>query len=197
MSSRALEHFDLPGHIDIAIGSVRSLRGIPAAVTAAIFAAIALRLAPEVWYYDLQPTAAYIGDTDSLRSLPGYLALIAPLIGWLSFLLPTLLEVGLSRLATAGIKQAEWIVYIASGFDAFTDWPRVVQTMDAPGVWAFFVTHFGAFAGLAWAAARIALLFMATIGFEALFAIAVAVAIVCVYNAVRGGSGKSASFGRP
>lgn len=178
----ALQQFDLPEHLQVAVKSVQQLRGLPALFTGAIFALIAVRLAPEVWYFDLQPTQQWIGKTPALMNLPGFLAMIAPIVGWLSWLLPTLLEVGLSRLAREGIQIAEGLAYIAAAFDAMTDWPRVSETMNQPGVVEFFNQHFGAAANVAWQAAEVVLLAFATIGFEALFALSLAVSLTCFLN---------------
>jgi hypothetical protein len=117
--------------------------------------------------------------------LPGELALLAPLIGIVLYLLPTLFEVALPRLAAAGFRFAEILAYGASVFDAATDWPRVAQTMDAarPRFAAF-----GVAATPAWYAARVLLLAFATIGFELIFVVCLICGVVLIVNSFRGGT---------
>lgn len=187
----ALDSSDLPLNLSRAIQAVAGLRGSTALVSAAGFLACALVLTPWVWYYDLQPTATWIGTHKEtvLGSLPGVLAFAAPAIGVLMFLAFTLFEFTFSRIAAEGVRWAEYLAYGAAVFDAVTDWPRVRDTMAAPAVWAFFEVNFGWGAGPMWYAARIGLLALATLGFEMLWMICVVCAVVCLVNGVRKSTG--------
>lgn len=180
-----LDTLDLGANLQSALASVRGLRGGEARVLGAALLAVAAGMLPLVWYFDVQPTATWIGDASPglLGALPGELALLAPLIGIVLYLLPTLFEVALPRLAAAGFRFAEILAYGASVFDATTDWPRVAQVMDVAR--PRFVT-FGIAASPAWYVARFLLLAFATIGFELVFVICLVCGLVLIVNSFRG-----------
>lgn len=179
-----LDTADLGLNMDRALGAVRGLRGGAARTLGAILLAIGAAIAPFAWYYDVQPTVGVMEQASGqvLGALPAALAVVAPMLGILLHLLPTLLEVGLPRLAAAGVKVASMLAYAAAVFDAVTDWPRVVETMDA--AWPMFAS-FGSFAGPAWFVCRIGLLALATIGFELALTICIVCGAICLVNSFR------------
>lgn len=186
-SNAVLDTLDLGDNLQRALASVRHLRGGEARVLGAALLAVAAGILPLVWYFDVQPTATWIGDASPglLGALPGELALLAPMIGIVLYLLPTLFEVALPRLAAAGFRFAEILAYGASVFDATTDWPRVALVMDA-GRPRF--DAFGIAASPVWYAARFLLLAFATIGFELVFVICLVCGVVLVVNSFRRGT---------
>lgn len=188
-SNAVLDTLDLGDNLQKALGSVRHLRGGEARGLGAALLAIAAGLLPLVWYFDIQPTMDWISAAapSLLAALPGELALLAPVIGIALYLLPTLFEVALPRLAAAGFRFAEVLAYGASVFDATTDWPRVVQVMDAarPRFEAF-----GTLGGPAWYLSRLLLLAFGTIGFELVFVVCLVCGAVLVVNGFRGTGGR-------
>lgn len=183
-SNAVLDTLDLGDNLQRALASVRHMRGGEARGLGVALLAITAGLLPLVWYFDVQPTMDWIGAAapSLISALPGELALLAPIVGIALYLLPTLFEVALPRLAAAGFRFAEILAYAASVFDATTDWPRVVQVMDAahPRFQAF-----GWFGEPAWYLARLLLLAFGTIGFELVFVICLVCGAVLVVNGFR------------
>jgi hypothetical protein len=183
-SNAVLDTLDLGDNLQKALASVRGLRGGEARALGVSLLALAAGMLPLVWYFDVQPTADWIGAASPglIGALPGELALLAPVIGIVLYLLPTLFEVALPRLAAAGFRFAEILAYGASVFDATTDWPRVAQVMDMAR--PRFVT-FGIVATPVWYVARFLLLAFATIGFELVFAICLICGLALLSNSFR------------
>lgn len=185
-SGMLLDAADLGLNLDRALASVRHMRGGPARTLGLTFLAAALGLTPFVWYFDVQPTIAFMSSASStaLDALPASLAIVAPVIGILINFLPTLFEFTLPRLAAQGVKLASVMAYGAAVFDAITDWPRVATTMD--GAWPTFTSYFSAgLVGPIWGVSRLALLFLATIGFEMAWTLLVICGLVLIVNGLR------------
>jgi hypothetical protein len=180
-SNAFLDALDLGEALRRSCASVRGMHGTEARIKGLALLAVAAGLTPLVWYFDVQPTANWIGGASGnlLASLPAALALAAPLFGVLLHLLPTLFETVLPR----GVIFADWLTYGAAAFDATTDWPRVRDTMEA--AWSHFAA-FGPLQGAAWHIARILLLAMATIGFEIIWVVCVVCGFMLLIQSFRG-----------
>lgn len=187
-SNAVLDTLDLGDNLQKALASVRHMRGGEARGLGAALLALAAGLAPLVWYFDVQPTMDWISAAapDLLAAMPGELALLAPVIGIALYLLPTLFEVALPRLAAAGFRFAEFLAYGATVFDGTTDWPRVVQVMN--GAHPRFAA-FGVIGDPVWYLARFLLLAFATIGFELVFVVCLICGLVLLVNGFRKAGG--------
>lgn len=187
-SNVVLDGLDLGDNLQKALASVRHMRDGEARALGTALLLIAAGLLPLVWYFDVQPTLDWIGDASPglLAALPGEVALLAPVISIALYLLPTLFEVALPRLASAGFRFAGLLAYGAALFDGLTDWPRVAQVMDIAR--PRFAT-FGVLAAPLWYTARIVLLAFGTIGFELVLVVCSISGLVLLVNGFRKAGG--------
>ena len=175
-----LDIFDLGENMRRSVDGIKHLRGAAARSQALTLLLICAALAAPLWYFDLDPTSVWsIRAAEGISS--GALAGAASLIYVLFLALPTAAQFGLARLAMSGFKMAEIFAYAAAVFDAFTDWPRVVTTMQSAWNYGMFEA-FGPVARVAYWLGHALLLLMATTGLELIFVVCLVCAVVCLKN---------------
>lgn len=163
------ELMDLPDNLQKALGIVRPIRGVSAAVFAVVLFFLCWLMWPWLYYFDIESTAiwterALMALQTALNSgvMPGA-ATYATYAGWFvtgATFLPTLIELFTARFAQGGLKVASALVIFFSTFDLVTDWPRVSEFVDTLGVEPLI--------GLA---LKLPLLILASFGFQSLFII--------------------------
>lgn len=163
------ELMDLPDNLQKALGIVRPIRGVSAAVFAVVLFFLCWLMWPWLYYFDIESTAiwterALMALQTALNSgvMPGASA-YATYAGWFvtgATFLPTLIELFTARFAQGGLKVASALVIFFSTFDLVTDWPRVSEFVDTLGVEPLI--------GLA---LKLPLLILASFGFQSLFII--------------------------
>ena len=146
---------DLGGNTSRATRAFADIHGGAALLPAACLGVISFLFLRLAWYFDILPTMAWV-DAEYPYNL-----LVA--------LLPTAIELGSGRIAAASVKAAEWLLYIATAFDLFTDWPAASAAVDA---WATNhaaqLVAFGAAQGVAVFAVKLLWLVLASFLFEML-----------------------------
>lgn len=176
-----LDAIDLSTNLQRAFNAIKHIRGLAAFVLCIAMAMICVALAPAIWYFDVGATLDYtsVATTALIPTIPAeYSAGITYFVLCLT-LLPTLIELFGSRLASAGIRVAAGLVYFFSAFDAITDWPRVKVFMD---LYRDGFDGLGLLATPAFMIVRALLLFMASFGFELMFIILAMCALVLFIN---------------
>ena len=173
---------DLPENLQRGLYVVRPIRGLAAAVMAAVLLYLAWLLWPWLWYFDLESTVVW--TQQALATVQPTLGGAMPWseafrqnIGWFVTgitYLPTLVELFTVRFASGGIKTARVLVVFFSAFDLVTDWPRVSQFVDGFGL-----------NGLLALALKIPLLLLASFGLQSLVIIFVACGAMLLLNVRR------------
>ncbi len=179
MNKGFLELIDLSLNIQRGLQAIHGVRAGVAAVMMVGLTILACGLAPLVWYFDLSATLDYADPLmkQLLTTLPGEVSasVSSELVALPAFLilvvtlLPTATELLLPRIG-ARVKAAAFLVFGFSLVDAFTDWPRVVRTMQ---VYYPRFEPWGIAGDLGWLALHPVLLLFATFLFELLFCLCV------------------------
>lgn len=159
---------DLPENLQRGLFVVRPIKGLSAAIMAAVLFCLCWLMWPWLYYFDIESTAVWsemalnaLGATLANAGMPisgSYNANLAWFITGSTFL-PTLIELFTVRFASAGIKAARILVLFFATFDLVTDWPRVNEFIDA-----FDLGLFGM-------VLKVPLLLLASFGLQSLFLI--------------------------
>jgi hypothetical protein len=165
---------DVSSNIRRGLAAVRGINGFPALVLMFALGGINFGLFWLVWTFDISSTLdwsdhaaqtiATMTDTASVAVMGQYAGYVVLALT----LMPTLVELFGSIFAKQQIVFASALVFCFSLFDMITDWPRVVTFFDAFTGAAFTGGPLG---WLAFYLLRIAWLFMASFGFEALLVV--------------------------
>jgi hypothetical protein len=185
---RFFEAIDISEQLTRGMRAVRTVpAGMPSLLLAGMLIAINVFLWPLIWYLDLDSTRAFgegLGDVIATSGAP----LPAPVLGWVllgSLLVFTLLELVTPLLARHGVGVAAWLGWLALLIDAYTDYPRVATLLEPR--YSEFTTRAGDFFGpLLFMAARIVVLFFASIGLELWFAVTSVLAIALLLKGLAG-----------
>ena len=183
------EAIDISEQLTRGLRAVRTVpAGVPSLLLAAMLVAINIFLWPLIWYLDLDSTREFgegLGDVITASGAP----LPAPVLGWVllgSLVIFTLLELSTPLLARHGVTIAAWLGWLALVIDSYTDYPRVATLLEPR--YGEFTTQAGEIAGLLlFLAARIVVLFFATIGLELWFAVTCVLAIALLLKGLAGG----------
>ena len=146
---------DLGGNLHRGLRAVDGLHGLAALIPSACLGLLSFVFLRLAWYFDILPTMAWV-DAEYPYNL-----LIA--------MLPTAIELGAGRIAAASVAMAKWLIYAATTFDLFTDWPAAAAAVEA---WAANhaaqLAQFGAAQGVVVFAIKLAWLVCASFLFEML-----------------------------
>ena len=172
---------DISDNIARALAAIRGIRGLNALILLLALAAINYGLFWLVLYFDIGATLDWTQTAASiiLPSIPLQYAEYSSYLVLSITLLPTLIELFAARFARAGIVIASGLVFAFALFDAITDWPRVVVFMDA------YSEAFAFLGILRWPVflvVRLAWLFMASFGFEAIFVVFAVTMLALSFN---------------
>jgi hypothetical protein len=179
---------DLPDNLERGLVIMRPIKGVNAAIMAAVMLGLCWLMWPWLWFFDIESTAVW--STQALDTLNGTLNngavpmidSYASNIGWFvtgSMFIPSLVELFTVRFARGGIKAARIFVVFFATFDMMTDWPRVNEFIDGfnLGFWSL--------------ALKMPLLLLASFGLEMLFIVFAICGVVCLLN-VRESTGAGA-----
>lgn len=133
------------------------------------------------WYFDMETTLEWAQRIHSqvLRTLAESALVYAPMILMIITVFPTVIRQTLSRASKERMMVAALLIFCLALFDIRTDWPRVRDFCAA--LYDLFDV-FGPLQYIVWWIFRIFWLFMATDGFQILFVVCTAGAILCGFN---------------
>jgi hypothetical protein len=173
-----LNLIDLSLNIQRGIQTIRGVTGGVAALMAVGLTVLACGLAPLVWYFDLSATLDYADPLirELSPTLPTTLVAFSTFVVLAVTLLPTVVELLLPRIG-AKVQAAALLVFVFSGVDAVTDWPRVATTM---AVYRGGFEQWGIAGMVLWYALHPLLLLFSTFLFELLFVLCVVLILVLV-----------------
>jgi hypothetical protein len=178
MNKGFLNLIDLSLNIQRGIQAIRGVTGGVAAMMAVGLTILACGLAPLVWYFDLSATLDYADPLirELSPTLPPTLVAFSSFVILAVTLLPTVVELLLPRIG-AKVQAAALLVFVFSGVDAVTDWPRVVTTM---AVYRGGFEPWGLPGLVLWYALYPLLLLFSTFLFELLFVLCVVLILVLI-----------------
>jgi len=155
---------DLSDNLRRAAEWARGVRGVPAAVSAASFFALAYVFGALAYRYDLVPTWRFIQPVaqDVLTSGAEWLTLFALFLT----LLPTLIELASVGLVQRSIKALEYMTYFFIFFDLVTDYTEAAALVEVWQRSGLFDPLPSLIAGAAIVLAKISWTFAASFAFE-------------------------------
>ncbi len=194
MNKGFLSLIDLSYNMQRALLAIRDIRGGVAAVMVVGITVLACGLLPLVWYFDISPTVDYadLWVRDLAATLPATLSgdcgsggidceTSLPFVSFaILFLtmLPTLCELLLPRIG-ANVRAAAFLIFLLSGIDAVTDWPRVAATLR---LYEGDFMQWGIAGRILWWLLHPILLLFATFLFELLFVLCLVLIVVLVFK---------------
>jgi hypothetical protein len=186
-----LSALDLSDNLKRAAEWARGVRGVPAAVSAVCFYAMAYVFGALAYRYDILPSYRFFQPVaqDVLSTGVEWLALF----GLLLTFIPMLVELATVGLVQRSIKTLEYMTYFFIFFDLVTDFPEAAALVDTWQRAGLFDPLPGFLAGAAIILAKISWTFAASFAFEFLTILLTVTGLLLVANvraAVGGGGGR-------
>lgn len=163
---------------------VKRQTGMPAGILAVSMVALAWVCGELAWKFDILPTWSFMQWLAAYMATDGYTQERIMMIGFLCTIAPTLIELTAVGLGRDGVKFVEYLVYFFTGLDLVTDWEVSAGLIDGWIAQGLLSGLWGPVAFAAEWALKAGTVLFASLGFEFLFILFGATAVMLFLNLI-------------